>query len=75
MNKAYFAARRHHAWLLRLEGLTFDAIGARLEGFNWKNGERQGLSRERVRQMVYVRGREITRAIKRTRWQWIDDDS
>jgi Sigma-70, region 4 len=47
------AARHEHVWLLRAEGYSLNAIGARLD-----------VTRERVRQMIHRYGRKVTRAIR-----------
>jgi hypothetical protein len=52
----YFEARAEHAWLLRLEGLTLQKIG-----------DRMGICRDRVRQLVWRQGRRLGRAMRHTK--------
>lgn len=53
----YRSARDEHAWLLRAEGLSLQIIGDRLGG----------LSRERVRQIIFRFGLKVTK--KRTKFK------
>jgi hypothetical protein len=54
-----YAAHQEYAWLLRAEGLTLQAIGDRL-----------GLTRERVRQILAKYGRRMGWATRKTKWKW-----
>lgn len=56
LTKPYWRARKEHAWLLRAEGLTYRAIGARL-----------GVGPERIRHLVWSFGRYMAHAMRRTR--------
>ena len=52
-------ARREHAFLLRCEGLTYQQIGERL-GMHTRNSSRI---------MVYKFGRELARALRKTKFK------
>jgi DNA-binding CsgD family transcriptional regulator len=54
----YEHARHEHVWLLRAEGLTLQQIGDRI-----------GVSRERVREIIAHFARRVQRATRRTRWR------
>lgn len=55
----YEHARHEHVWLLRAEGLTLQQIGDRI-----------GVNRERVRQIIYKFSRRVRRATRKTRWRF-----
>lgn len=57
-NYNYEHARHEHVWLLRAEGLTLQQISDRI-----------GVTRERVRQIIYKFGRRVRRATRKTRWR------
>ena len=48
----YGLARKEHAWLLRCEGMTLRRIGLRL-----------GVRQERARQLIWIFGRRVSRAL------------
>jgi predicted transcriptional regulator len=58
--QTYAQARCEHAWLLRAEGLTLHQIGDHL-----------GVTRERARQLISSYGRRVSRAMRRTRFEWV----
>jgi hypothetical protein len=57
----YFHARHEHAWLLRAEGLTYEAIGERL-----------GITSDRARQIVIRFGCKAKHACRNARFRIIN---
>lgn len=59
----YYAARCEHAWFLRMEGLTFKAIGQRL-----------GVGTTAAQTLFNKFVRRMCRAVKKTHWRWEKDN-
>jgi len=59
----YAQARHEHVWLLRAEGLTLQQIGDRI-----------GVSRERIREMIYKFSRRVQRATRKTRFKILEGE-
>jgi hypothetical protein len=71
-NRLYGEARAIHAFFLRCEGLTFREIGDRLHNMRPDHGET--VSDETARVLVMRAARQLSRAMRHTKWCVIKND-